>query len=159
MTTLCDQRRYPTAEFKQVYHWRWNEETYFDRIKNIFEAERFSGLSETAIKQDFFGVIFLSTLESILTKKAQSELAERDRKRKNKTRALVNRAVSYVALVDHVTELLADPRSSTEEVLDDLHLLFIKDPMRNREGRKFERKKLKHSRKLRFHRYFKRINA
>ena len=159
LTTLCDQRRYPTAEFKQVYHWRWNEETYFDRIKNIFEAERFSGLSETAIKQDFFGVIFLSTLESILTKGTQSELAERDRRRKNKTRALVNRAISYVALVDHVTELLADPRSSSEEVLDELHLLFIKDPTRNREGRKFERKKLKHSRKLRFHRYFKRINA
>jgi len=159
LTTLCDRRRYPAAEFKQIYHWRWNEETYFDRIKNIFEVERFSGISETAIKQDFFGVVFLSTLESILTKGAQSELAERNRRRKNKTNALVNRAVSYVALVDHVTELLADPQTSSEEVLDDLHLLFIKDPTRNREGRKFERKNLKHSRKLRFHRYFKRINA
>ena len=159
LTTLCDQRRYPTQEFKAVYFWRWDEETFFDRLKNIFEAERFSGFSETAIKQDFFGVIFLATLESVLTKAPQSELAERDRRRQNKTKAQVNRAVSYVALVDHAIQLLADPRADTETVLSDLHFLFTRDPTRNREGRKFERKKLKHSARLRFYRYKKRICA
>ena len=159
LTTLCDRRRYPRAEFKEVYHWRWNEETFLDRVKNIFEVERFSGFSEIAIKQDFFGVIFLATLESILTKGPQSELAEQDHKRRNKTRAMVNRAVSYVSLIDHTVQLLADPRSNPEEVLDDLQLLFKKDPTRNLKDRKFEHKKLKHSARLRFHRYRKRINA
>jgi Transposase DDE domain len=159
LTTLCDRRRYPTAEFKELYHWRWNEETFLDRIKNIFEVERFSGFSETAIKQDFFGVIFLATLESILTKGPQSELAEQDRRRRNKTRAMVNRAVSYVSLIDRTVQLLADPRSDPEEVLDDLRCLFKKDPTRNLKDRKFEHKKLKHSARLRFHRYRKRINA
>jgi Transposase DDE domain len=65
-TDLLDARRYPAAEFKAVYGWRWNHETYHDRIKNIFEIERFSGKSVQAIKQDFYGVIFLATLESIL---------------------------------------------------------------------------------------------
>lgn len=159
LTTLRDRRRYPTAEFKELYHWRWNEETFLDRIKNIFEVERFSGFSETAIKQDFFGVIFLATLESILAKGPQSELAEQDRRRRNKTQAMVNRAVSYVSLIDHTVQLLADPRSDPEEILDDLRLLFKKDPTRNLKDRKFERKKLKHSARLRFHRYKKRINA
>lgn len=159
LTTLCDQRRYPTKEFKAVYFWRWNEETFFDRIKNIFEVERFSGFSETAIKQDFFGVIFLATLESVLTKAPQSELAEQDRRRENKTKAQVNRAVSYVALVDHAIQLLVAPHADTEAVLADLHFLFTRDPTRNREGRKFERKELKHSARLRFHRYKKRICA
>ena len=159
LTTLCDRRRYPTKEFKAVYFWRWDEETFFDRIKNIFEVERFSGFSETAIKQDFFGVIFLATLESVLTKAPQSELAERDRPRQNKTNAQVNRAVSYVALVDHAIQLLADPHADPEAVLADLHFLFTRDPTRNRQGRKFERKKLKHSARLRFHRYKKRICA
>jgi hypothetical protein len=159
LTTLCDQRRYPTAEFKAVYFWRWNEETFFDRIKNIFEAERFSGFSQTAIEQDFFGVIFLATLESVLTKAPQSALAERDRRRQNKTKAQVNRSVSYTALVDHAIQLLADPHTDTETVLADLHFLFTRDPTRNREGRRFERKKLKHSARLRFHRYKKRICA
>lgn len=159
LTTLCDRRRYPTAEFKELYHWRWNEETFLDRIKNIFEVERFSGFSETAIKQDFFGVIFLATLESILAKGPQSELAERDCRRRNKTRAMVNRAVSYVSLIDRTVQLLADPRSDPEEVLDDLRLLFKKDPTRNLKDRKFERKKFNHAARLRFHRYRKRINA
>jgi len=159
LTTLCDQRRYPTPEFKEVYHWRWHEETFFDRLKNIFEVERFSGFSLTAIQPDFFGVIFLATLESVLTKAPQSALAERDRRRQNKTKARVNRAVSYVALVDHAVQLLADPYANTETVLSELHFLFTRDPTRNREGRKFERKKLKHSARLRFHRYKKRICA
>ena len=159
LTTLCDQRRYPTKEFKAVYFWRWDEETFFDRLKNIFEVERFSGFSETAIKQDFFGVLFLATLESVLTKAPQSALAEQDRRRQNKTKAQVNRAVSYVALVDHAIQLLADPHADTAAVLADLHFLFTRDPTRNREGRKFERKKLKHSARLRFHQYKKRICA
>jgi hypothetical protein len=159
LTTLTDQRRYPSAEFEQVYHWRWSEETYFNRIKNIFEVERFSGLTETAIKQDFFGVIFLATLEGILAKAPQTELTMKDRKRRTKTQAQVNRAVSYVALVDRAAQLLADPRSSPEETLEELHHLFQTDPTRNKTGRKFERKKLKHSAKLSFHRYKKRLTA
>jgi hypothetical protein len=159
LTTLCDRRRYPRAEFKEVYHWRWNEEGFFDRVKNIFEVERFSGVSETAIKQDFFGVIFLTTLESILTKGPQSELAEEDRRRRNKTRAMVNRSVSYVSLVDRAVQLLADPRTDPEEVLEELQFLFKKDPTRNLKDRKFERKKFNHAARLRFHRYRKRISA
>jgi hypothetical protein len=159
LTTLCDRRRYPLREFKQVYHWRWSEETFYDRVKNIFEVERFSGFSETAIKQDFFGVIFLATLESILAKAPQSELAERDRRRWNKTQAQVNRAVSYVSLVDRAVQLLADPHSDPAEVLDELHFLFKKDPTRNEKGRKFERKKFNHAVSLRFQKYNKRITA
>lgn len=159
LTTLSDQRRYPTAEFNEIYHWRWNEETFFDRIKNIFELERFSGFSQTAIKQDFFGLIFLATLESILAKGPQSELAEKDCRRRNKTQAMVNRAVSYVSLVDRAVQLLADPLTDPETVLDDLRFLFKRDPTRNLKDRKFERKKFNHSARLRFHRYRKRINA
>ena len=30
LTTLLDAQAYPAAEFKQVYGWRWREETFFD---------------------------------------------------------------------------------------------------------------------------------
>ncbi|MBK8317014.1 MAG: hypothetical protein IPL01_24590 [Acidobacteria bacterium] len=111
------------------------------------------------IKQDFFGVIFLATLESILAKGPQSELAEQDRQRSNKTQAMVNRVVSYVSLVDRAVQLLADPCSEPEAILDDLRFLLKKDPTRNLKGRKFERKKVKHAEQLHFYRYGKRINA
>lgn len=69
LTTLLDQQTYPGEEFYRLYGWRWNQETYYDRIKNIFEVERFSGLSQLAIEQDFYGIIFLATLESALPKR------------------------------------------------------------------------------------------
>jgi hypothetical protein len=159
LTTLIDQRRYRRKKFYQVYGWRWNQETYYDRFKNIFEVERFSGLNECAIKQDFFGVLFLSTLESVLCKSPQQELAERDQARSTQTQAQVNRAVSYVSLVDEAVALLIDESIHPEDVLAELHQLFLKNPTRHRAGRKYERPKLKHSRKLRYHRYTKRVLA
>lgn len=159
LTTLCDLRRYPTAEFYTVYGWRWGDETYYDRIKNIFEVERFSGLSARAIKQDFYGVIFLASLEGALTQRAQHELSQGAAARKCRHTPRVNRAVSYVSLVDRAVELLADPCRSPDQVLKELHHLFKTNPTRHSAGRKFERPKLTHARKLRFHRYTKRIIA
>jgi hypothetical protein len=55
-------------------------------------------------------------LESVLTKPAQAALASQSQHRECQTVAQVNRAVSYVALVERVVELLADPRRSPEAV-------------------------------------------
>lgn len=159
LTTLCDRCLYPRQEFYTVYGWRWSDETHYDRIKNIFEVERFSGESEHVIRQDFFGVIFLSSLESVLTKKAQTALNEQDKENETKTEAKVNRAVSYVAMVDEAVGLLLDERVHPEDVLDRLHMLFQQAPTRHKTGRKYDRPKLNASRKSRHYRYNKRILA
>jgi hypothetical protein len=159
LTTLCDQRQYPRKEFYTVYGLRWNQETYYDRFKNIAEVERFSGESERVIRQDFFGVLFLTTLESVLTKSVQKELSARDEARETETPAKVNRAVSYVALVDEAVGLLLDEQVHPEDVIDRLRQLFHMNPTRHRAGRKYDRPKLKPSRKLRYHRYNKRLLA
>ena len=157
-TTLLDAQRYPASEFKQVYGWRWCEETFFDRFKNIFEVERFSGSNVTAIKQDFQGILFLSSLESILTKSAQAELKAKAEHGPSYTAAQVNRAVSYVALLDRVVQLLLSAREA-EAVLEELHHLFQTNPTRSRPGRQVERPKLKYAHKLRFHKYVKKLLA
>jgi hypothetical protein len=58
-----------------------------------------------AIKQDFYGVVFLATLESSLSKPAQAQLTERGQEREWSNPGKVNRAVSYLAVLDHVVEL------------------------------------------------------
>jgi hypothetical protein len=108
LTSLCDQKKYRRKEFFKVYGWRWRDETYYDRIKNIFELERFSGLSEESIKQDFYGVIFLATLESVLSRETESEMQEMAAERETKTVPQVNHAISYVALVGEVAKLLLE---------------------------------------------------
>lgn len=106
-TDLLDAETYPAAEFKEVYGWRWQHETYPDRLKNIFEVERFSGTSVQAIEQDFFGVIFLATLESILNKPVQAQLTAQGQARGCTNPLKVNRAVSYVTVLEHIVQLLA----------------------------------------------------
>lgn len=159
LTTLCDQRGYPTAEFYQVYGWRWGNETYYDRLKNIFEVERFSGTSQRVIEQDYYAMVFLTTIESVLTQSAQTVLAARDQQRQTQTKAQVNRALSYVSLCDRVVTLLADPRQDLETIRDELQRLFQQTPTRHQPGRQYPRKKRAHSMRLRYLKYFKRINA
>jgi Transposase DDE domain len=159
LTTLCDQQQYRSEEFYQVYGWRWNQETYYDRVKNIFELERFSGLSKLVIEQDFYGIIFLATLESTLAQSAQSALMTRAQARPAKAQPQINRAVSYVSLLDHTVELLADPERPLEEVVDQLHRLFQTNPKYNAPGRQFDRPTRSVSRSLRDQRYRKRITS
>lgn len=159
MTTLLDGEAYPAEEFKQVYGWRWGEETYFDRLKNIYEVERFSGKSVLAIEQDFYAIVFLASLESVLSKSDEEALQGEAQKRGAKTEPRVNHAVSYLALVDRVVEMLVSKRA-VEEVVEELHHLFRKNPTRARPGRNYERKKQRrYAYRLRFHKYVKKLLA
>lgn len=159
LTDLCDATRYPHAEFFRLYGRRWGQETYYDRFKHIFEVERWSGQSVFTVHQDFFGVLFLTTLESVLTPSAQTALTHGDQARQPKTHAQVNRAVSYVALVDHVVALLLQAPRSPEETLAQLHHLFQMTPTRQRPGRQVKRRPLKYSRRVRYLLYRKRLTA
>lgn len=158
LTTLLDAARYPAADFGQVYNWRWNEETFFDRFKNIFEVERFSGTSVNTIKQDVHGVLLLTSLESVLGKYDQQELETQAAERETRYVPQINRAVSYVALVDRIIPLLASSRP-VEETLEELHHLFRQNPTLQRPNRQVPRTPLKYAHRLRFHKYVKKLLA
>jgi len=157
-TTLSEQE----ASYEEVvalYAMRWGVETFFDRLKNIYEVERLSGETLVTIEQDIYGVFFLATLEGVLTRRATEELARESRAAGHRHPKQVNRVSSYVALVDRVVALLADPGTSAEQTLAQLQALFKTNPGVKRPGRKTERKKLKHSRRLHHHLYRKRLIA
>jgi hypothetical protein len=158
-TDLLDAQTYPAAEFKAVYGWRWQHETYHDRIKNIFEVERFSGKSAQAIKQDFYGVIFLATLESILSKPAQAVLTAQGVARECRYAPQVNRAVSYVTVLEHIVQLLGDARRSPAATLAAIERLLLTTPTRQRPGRQVKRHKRSAAHRLRFAKYGKRVVA
>jgi len=158
-TDLLEAQTYPAAEFKTVYGWRWQHETYHDRLKNIFEVERFSGQSVHAITQDFYGVVFLATLESILSKPAQAVLTAQGESRECRYAPQVNRAVSYVTVLDHVVQLLADGHRSPAATLAAIERLLLTNPTRQRPGRQFPRHKRSAAHRLRFAKYGKRVLA
>jgi len=158
MTSLLEEE-YKVEDFKWLYNKRWGIETYLDRLKNQLEVERFSSERLTGIEQDFYGTIFLSTLESVLSKEDEKEISVENREKRLKYDYKMNKSISYSALVEHIVDLLLDLNKSPEEVVDDLSKLFRTGRTPVRPGRKFERKKLTGSQKLRFHKYVKRIWA
>ncbi len=74
-TNLMNEALYPTAEFGELYHSRWGIETYYGLIKGRLDLENFSGESAEAIRQDVYATVFISNLESILTRPAQEGVA------------------------------------------------------------------------------------
>ena len=152
-TSLLDAKAVPAAALKTLYGWRWGIETYYARLKNIFEVERFSGRTVRSIEQDFFGVSFLTTLESVLSKPADAELAQESAAAQRKHVARVNHAVSYLALVDHAVALLLDPPGTVEETVATLHFLFKTNPTVHRPGRRFPRHRRSGLRRAWFYRY------
>jgi hypothetical protein len=152
-TSLLDAKAVPAAALKTLYGWRWGIETYYDRLKNIFEVERFSGRTVRSIEQDFFGVIFLTTLESVLSKPADAELAQESAAAQRKHVAQVNHAVSYLALVDHTVALLLEPPGTVEDTLATLPFLFKTTPTLRRPGRRFPRHRRSGYRRAWFYRY------
>jgi hypothetical protein len=157
MTSLLEE--YKVEDFKWLYNKRWGVETYLDRLKNQLEVERFSSERLIGIEQDFYGIVFLSTLESVLSKEDEKEIMEESRGNQLKYEYKMNKSISYSALVDHIVDLLLELNKSPEEVVNDLSKLFRTGRTPVRPGRKFERKKLTGSQKLRFHKYVKRIWA
>jgi len=156
-TSFLAPQAYPHTELQRGYGLRWGGETYYDRLKNLFELERFSGRSVLSIEQAFSGVIFLATLESVVRKEAEAQLAQASAVTPCKYEARVNRTVSYLALVDHTVALLLDPRGTLEETLATLPHLCETNPTRYRPGRQFPRKVRSHTRQVWFLRYAKRL--
>src|SRR4029078_3531250 len=89
-TTLFEES---LDELKWLYNQRWGIETYFDRLKNIFEVERFSSKKVNGIEQDFLGLVLLTNLETVLINDAQQEIKQKTKARKKKYK--VNRSISY----------------------------------------------------------------
>jgi len=131
---------YPAEEFGGLYEKRWGIETYFDRLKNLLEVERFSSKKVVGIEQDFCGLVFLSTPASVLLKEEEEEAERRSRARGLEYTCKVNRSVCYLTVVDHVVELLLDRGKSPEEAEEEIRLRLRGALIPVRPGRRTERK-------------------
>lgn len=149
VTSLLEAAAYPTAEFLTVYHWRWNHETYYGRLKGRLDLENWSGQSAEAVRQDFHAAVLLANLESVLSGPAQAEAAARSASAKHPRQ--INRAVSYHALKDRLLDLLmAD--TPVEEIIVELQARFMGSPVTVRPKRPRLRQKLSLHRSYHFQR-------
>ncbi len=154
IASLLDETLYPTLEFGPLYFLRWGSETFYDLIKNRLLVENFSGKTVAAVKQDFYATIFISGLETLLTQEAQERLQAKTEH--NKYPQQVNQAVSFNALKNHVLDLFyIEP--DEDLLLAKLTQLFLMKPTAVRKNRAVPRSKPSPSRRLQYHKRFKKI--
>ena len=153
-TSLLDEEQYPTEEFLNVYHCRWNHETFYGTMKGRLDLENFSGQSVEAVRQDFFATLLLCNLESVLTESAGQSLREQSAAEHHPKQ--VNHAVAFHALKDQLLELLYS-ELPIETVVEKLQLMFVGAPVSVRPKRKPPRKKLSMFRSYHFQRRVRKI--
>jgi len=155
---LLGGKTYKLEDFKWLYNKRWCIETYFSRLKNLLEMERFSSKNVIGIEQDFHSLIFISTLERVMIKEDEEKIDKENLEKKLKYNYKINKSVSYTAIADHIVDLLLNP-DVLPEVLAKLSRLFKNGSSPQRPGRQFKRKDMTSTQKLRFHKYERRVCA
>jgi hypothetical protein len=137
VTSLLDETLYPTREFLEVYHCRWNHETYHLMLKGRLDLEHWSGQTEEAVRQDVQAAVFVSNVESLLSQEAQEKLSAADAGRQYP--AQVNRAVSYHALKERMLDLLWSQRP-LEKVVAEMQCWMRSNPVSVRPQRPVPRR-------------------
>ena len=132
VTSLLDQTLYPTQDFLELYHRRWNHETYHQMLKGRLDLENWSGQTVEAVRQDVQAAVFVSNVESLLSQEAQEKLSAQDATRQYP--AQVNRAVSYHALKERMLDLLWSKRP-IQKVLEEIQRWMQSNPVSVRPDR------------------------
>jgi Transposase DDE domain len=148
VTSLLDEERFPTADFKAIYNLRWGVETLFDLIKNRLSLENFSGKTAHAVLQDFHATLFISGLESLLTQDA--DLLLDNRSQANKLGQTVNNMVSFHTIKAQVFQLLSAD-DEPERLLNQLTQLFLMNPTFTHRIRDVPRREIKLNSALHYH--------
>ncbi len=73
LTSLLSQDEYKTEIFQELYFKRWGVEIGFDVLKNIFNLENFTGLTQIAINQDFYATILTNNICSLVMNDVMEE--------------------------------------------------------------------------------------
>jgi len=85
LTSLLSQDIYKKEIFKEFYFKRWGVEISYDILKNIFNIENFTGLTQIAINQDFFAIILTNNICALVMSDVMEEkvsLYNNEKKRK-----------------------------------------------------------------------------
>jgi len=114
LTSLLDPQQWSRDDLSEVYHLRWNEETYFNFQKNVLEIENFSGKTPEAICQDYYARVLSANINSLLIQEAQTEVDQETQgsARRQYQSYRVNKTVATGILKDEIIAMLFAPKQS-----------------------------------------------
>lgn len=140
ITSLLNVKAYPKKVFKELYNHRWKIEESYKLHKVGFELENFSGVSELAIEQEFYAVIFTANMASLLVQEAENELKEERKVKELKYEYKINRRIAITYIRKELLKGLLDKENNMEALCTALKEAFKKNICPVRPNRKFDRR-------------------
>ncbi len=142
LTSLLDQQQISDDDLKNIYHLRWNEETYFNFQKNVLEIENFSGKTPEAIRQDYYARVLSTNVNSLLIQEAQQEVDRETQQSEHRQYENygINKTVATGILKDEVIEMLFAPREHWKQRYQSLVASIKRYIIPKIPGRSFARK-------------------
>jgi hypothetical protein len=141
LTNLYDQQIYKTDCFKELYFMRWGIEISYGEDKNAQQMEQFSGHSVRSIKQDFYALIFVANLQSLIEKQCEPFLEKKNIKRDYNYK--INKNISIGSMKNKIVKLFLT--ENPESMLLYLQNLFEQHIEPIRPNRSYSRKLVKKS--------------
>lgn len=141
LTSLYDQDIYKTACFKSLYYMRWGIETSYGGDKNAQQMEQFSGHTVCSIKQDFYALIFVANLQSLIEKQCEPFLEKINKKREHNYK--INKNVSIGSMKNKIVLLFLTEKP--QDILLHLQNLFEQNTEPIRPNRSYPRRIVKKS--------------
>lgn len=141
LTNLYNQQTYKTDCFKELYFMRWGIETSYGEDKNAQQLEQFSGHSVWSIEQDFYALIFVANIQSLIEKQCEPFLEKKNKERVHNYK--INKNISIGSMKNKIVTLFLteDP----ESILLYLQNLFEQHIEPIRPNRSYSRKIVKKS--------------
>jgi hypothetical protein len=138
ITSLLDTQKYPHSEFANLYHLRWPVEEDYKVMKRRIEIENFSGKSVLSVYQDFHAKVFSKNLTAVLSYPLVDKIKQESAHKQYCYQLNFTQALSRMK--DVIVLLFTKIQPIVEEMIDKLHILFLKTVEPIRPDRKYPRK-------------------
>lgn len=140
LLTNLDAKAFATEDFLALYALRWGVETAYDRIKNQLQIEKFSGKTPLSIEQEFYAVMLLLNLATMLAVEATEELARKHAGKNLKYRYVANYNLLIASLKDEFPRLVLETSERKRNKLyAKLRARALSKPCPVKESRSFPR--------------------
>jgi len=141
LTSLVSQEKYKTEIFQALYFKRWGVELSYNVLKNIFNIENFSGLTQIAINQDFFATILTNNICSLVMNEVMDEkVSLYNEAKKRKYLYQLNTNFSIGCMKDKLV-LMLQKNTREEKIFDMIEAEILTNLLPIKHNRSFKRKK------------------
>lgn len=142
VTNILD-KNYVINDFKELYHMRWGIEKTYNSVKNMFCLEAFSGTLPDAVLQDFYAVLGLYNIASVIIFENNQKIKNKFINHKWQYKTNVKMAVIKVKDL-FIKILMTDSKRKQNKLLKTIFNQLEREIVPIRDNR-FNERKIKHT--------------